>query len=139
MRKRGDGSIFQRPNGTYKGYIWIKDNHIKRRKYISGKTYSDVQRRLAKFKHQNNQLLYRSNLTLGEQMKKWLLTYKRYSVSSRTFEANLGDFNRRINPSIGHLKSGEITTAIIQQEIINKMFKDEVNHLTKKKIYSKIP
>lgn len=135
-RANNDGSIFQRKDGRWAGYIkiGINDDGYPIRKTIYGKTQTEVAKKLSeisgRIKSNSYELVESKNFE--ELMFEWLMTFKKTAVTPRTFEGIIRNFQLHIAPSIGKMKVYEIDTYAIQR-IINKMVEENYSNDTIKK------
>ncbi len=99
-RGTGEGSVYRRGDGRVVGeYV---DANGKRR-YISGKTKSGVQKRLREILADRDRgIAYDSeNLTVGDFLDRWLDTVKG-SVRLRTWQCSEEMVRLHLKPTIGH-------------------------------------
>ena len=136
-RSNGDGSVFQRKDGLWCGYVTLGfDDHGKQKKqYVYGKTKSEVTAKLSNISGQVKSLAYKDikDKTVGELMMDWLMTFKKSSVTSRTFEGNIRNYKLHIEPLIGKLKIDELDVISVQKTI-NTLLDSGYNISTAKKI-----
>lgn len=101
-RANNEGSIYQRKDGLWAGMATIgydDDGKIKR-KVVYGKSKLDVANKLTELTKRisNNNYDLIENSTLGVLMKEWLLVFKKNTVSARTFEGNIRNYELHIAP-----------------------------------------
>lgn len=72
------------------------------------------------------------NETFRTLMQEWLMTFKRPSVSPRTFERCLSNARNTLYPVFGDMKIDEITAPMLQR-LFNKMISDGYALATVKK------
>ena len=135
-RANGEGSIFQRKDGRWTGYVTLgyKKDGSPIRKFAYGKSKSEVIKKLSEInnKIRNNTYELIENNNLEELMLDWLLTFKKCAVTPRTFEGCIRNFNLHIKPIIGKMKVDEIDNYSIQR-VINKMVQENYSNNTIKK------
>ena len=94
----------------------------KKRKTVYGKNKEEVANKLSKLKLESKPPKKVESLkskTLGPAMKDWLLLFKKASVSPRTFETNMINFNNQILPNIGTVRISDVKLNTIQQLMSN--------------------
>lgn len=135
-RKNGEGSIYQDKNGRWTGAIRIEqDDGTRIRKKVYGKSEADVSKKLVELTGRMN-LLKNSNLankTFGQLFKDWLLIFKQSSVTPRTFESCIRNYNLHIKPYLENMKIEDVTTPVVQQ-VINEALAKGLSTVTAKKI-----
>ena len=134
-RKNGEGSIYQEKNGLWVGSIWIEQpDGSKKRKKVTAHSQMEVSKKLVELTGRMNALkdtMY-SGKTFGELMQDWMLIFKKASVTPRTFEGNMRNFNLHIKPYLGNMKIEDVTKPVIQQVINELMAKGLANNTVKK-------
>ena len=118
-RANNEGSIFQRSDGRWGGALTMgyDENGKIIRKTIYGKTQAEVAKKLSEIsgrvKSNSYELVENSNLE--KLMFEYLMTFKKSTVSPRTFEGNIRNFKLHIVPHIGKMKVYEIDNYAIQK------------------------
>ncbi len=118
-RANNEGSIFQRNDGRWGGALTIgyDENGKIIRKTIYGKTQAEVAKKLSEIsgrvKSNSYELVENSNLE--KLMFEYLMTFKKSTVSPRTFEGNIRNFKLHIVPHIGKMNVYEIDNYAIQK------------------------
>lgn len=134
-RKNGEGSIYQEKNGLWIGSIWIEQpDGSKKRKKVSGHSQMEVSKKLVELTGRMNAMkdtMY-SGKTFGELMMDWLLIFKKSSVTPRTFEGNLINYNLHIKPYLENMRIEDVTKPVIQQ-VINEILAKGLSTVTAKK------
>ena len=127
-RPRGQGSIYQRKDGRWCGYVTITQNGgTKTRKVVYGKSQMEIAKKLSELSgriYSNSYDLIEQN-TFGTLMFNWLMVFKKSSVAPRTFYGLMKNFKLHIKPRIGNMKLYEIDTYVVQKlinELIDKNF-----------------
>lgn len=110
-RGRGEGSIQQRPDGTWRATIslGIGPDGKRRRKDIYGKTKQDVQKRLRNAQTANDagKLPTPNKTTVAEYLKFWIENVSRAIESTKgRYQA---DITKHINPVIGKTRLQQLT------------------------------
>jgi len=89
-RANGEGSIYQRSDGRWAGYVNIgfDEKGNPKRKTVYGKSQTEVAKKLSEIsgRIKSNSYELIENKTFGELMSEWLLVFKKSAVSPRTFE-----------------------------------------------------
>jgi len=110
-RGRGEGSIQQRPDGTWRATIslGISPDGKRRRKDIYGKTKAEVQKKLRQAHNANDsgQLPSTIKTTVAEYLKFWIENISRAGVSTK--DRYQQDIRTKINPLIGKVKLQQLT------------------------------
>ena len=136
-RANNEGSIFQRKDGRWAGYVSMGFDEEGKpiRKIIYGKNQTEIAKKLSEIsgRLQSNSYEILEKKTFGELMKEWLLVFKKSAVSPRTFEGNIRNFKLHIEPMLGKMKVYEIDTTAIQK-VVNAMIDEEYNNNTIKKV-----
>ncbi|MBQ8425513.1 MAG: site-specific integrase [Clostridia bacterium] len=134
-RDKGTGTIYQRGPSSWTGYVRYKKDGKNLRKYVSGKSYAEVAKKLSEITGKIQSGCYETicEHTFGELMFEWLMVFKKSSVSPRTFENIIRNFKLHIAPKIGNMKLEEIDSYVVQK-IINDMQDREYDNDTIKKI-----
>ncbi len=137
-RANGEGSIFQRKDGLWCGYITtgFEDNGEQKKKYVYGKSKADVSAKLTEISGRIKNTAYQEieNKRLCELMSEWLLVFKKSSVTSRTFEGIFRNYKLHIEPIVGNMKVYEVDTFVVQKVLNNLIDQDySVNTIKKNK------
>lgn len=110
-RGHGEGTIDQRPDGTWRARIslGIGADGKRRRKDIYGKTKAEVQKKLRKAHNANDagQLPTATKTTVAEYLKFWIENVSRAAVSTK--DRYQQDIRTKINPLIGKVKLQQLT------------------------------
>lgn len=134
--KNGEGSIFQRKDGLWCGYITtgFEENGGQKKKYVYGKSKADVSVKLTEISGKIKNTAYQEieNKRLCELMSEWLLVFKKSSVTSRTFEGIFRNYKLHIEPIVGNMKIYELDTMTIQK-VVNRMLEKWIFCCSRKK------
>ena len=118
-RANNEGSIFQRSDGRWGGALTMgyDENGKIIRKTIYGKTQAEVAKKLSEIsgRVKSNSYELVENNDLEKLMFEYLMTFKKSTVSPRTFEGNIRNFKLHIVPHIGKMKVYEIDNYTIQK------------------------
>src|SRR5918995_1339210 len=111
-RVKGEGSVYERGDGRVVGEY--EDANGKRR-YISGKTKAEVQRKLRKLLADRDEgIAYDSeNLTVSDYLDRWLEAVKG-SVRDRTWERYEQVVRLHLKPTIGNVKLDRLNALQVQ-------------------------
>ena len=135
-RANNEGSIFQRKDGRWAGYVSIgfDNNGEPIRKLVYGKSQTEVAKKLSEIsgRVKSNSYELIENHNLNELMFDWLMTFKKSAVTPRTFEGIIRNFKLHIAPVIGNMKVYEVDTYAIQR-VVNRMIETEHANITIKK------
>lgn len=135
-RGNNEGCISKRKDGNWVGVVTLgTDENGKRiRKSVYGKTKSEVTMKMLAVKADNPTIGCSAikNETFRTLMQEWLMTFKRPSVSPRTFERCLSTARNTLYPVFGEMKIDEITAPMLQR-LFNKMISDGYALATVKK------
>ncbi len=111
-RGNGEGSVYRRGDGRVVGE-WVDANG--KRRYISGKTKTGVQRRLREvLADRDKGIAYDSeNLTVGDYLDRWLDAVKG-SVRGRTWQRSEEVVRLHLKPTIGHHRLEKLNAMQVQ-------------------------
>lgn len=132
-RKNGEGTIYQRPDGLWRGELTIgyDDNGKRIKKVFHSKELDKLQKKLndEKYKLDRNIIVQPSDYTVSEWVLFWLENYKMNTLKSKTYDNYEYALNKHINGSIGNFKLNKVRTETIQQ-LYNKMHKKNLSSST---------
>lgn len=140
-RGHGEGSIFQRNDGRWVAKIQIGVDENGNPKI---KSFYDKQRKGVVAKLNNYKLTHAqgfdslSNVTLRDYITSWLTTVKINDLKPLSYDRLESTINNYIIDNIGHYKINDLTGAIIQDELINAMYNQNLSHSSIKKAYNAI-
>jgi integrase len=116
-RERGDGAVYQRPDGTWcavldLGYVDGK----RRRKWLYGKTRKEVVEKLREAQRQQGQGvdLSAEQTTVAEFLQHWLTNVVAQRNKERTQESYGETVRRHISPAIGHHRLDKLRPEHVQ-------------------------
>lgn len=118
-RSNGDGSTYQREDGTWRGQLTIsynEDGSLKRKSF-NGKTQREVSDKMKEYKtlHNLDMLPSDDKLTLSEWFHTWLFTYRKNDLKPASFERYEGIYRNYINNNtIGNIKLKDLRTTPLQ-------------------------
>ncbi len=135
-RANGEGSIYQRADGRWAGYVSLGYNEkgYQQRKVVYGRSQAEVAKKLSEIsgRIQSNSYELVEEKTFGELMLDWLLVFKKSAVTPRTFEGIIRNFRLHIEPQIGNMKLYDIDTMVVQKVINQLIEQDYSNNVVKK-------
>lgn len=136
-RDNNEGSIFQRKSdGLWVGCITIgyDEKGRQKKKVVYGKNRTEAALKLAQItgRMQNQNFEVLDKKTFGELMFEWLMVFKKSSVTPRSFEGIIRNYQLHIAPIIGNMKLYEIDTFVVQKVINVMIDKDYSNNTIKK-------
>jgi integrase len=115
-RGRGEGSVFEQPNGTWRGKVTTGyDEQGKQRfKWVSGKTQAEALAKLAEIKQRLANGTYSdTKLTLKTYLERWL-EEKEHTLKPSTLEQYSSCIHRSIVPHVGKVKLDKLTPMQVQ-------------------------
>ncbi len=137
-RAKGTGSVYKNPDGTWtaqcvkggceKGYFKYKR--------FSGKTKAEVMRKM-----ENYLMLVKSGAQcledyyLDDYLCSWMEHIKKPDLKPTSYDRAMLTIRNHINPYIGHYRVTQLTPAIIQLELIDKLQKKGLSYSSVKKAY----
>ncbi len=119
-------SVFKNSRGTYtaQATIGYDENGKAIRKSFTADTKVDAISKLLPYIKGTEKVVTTSNvLPLRKHMLYWLMTYYRYTVSSRTFAKKISDVKRHIFSAIGDYAPKDITTDMLQTLLVQFLSK----------------
>lgn len=135
--KDGEGSVYQLKNGRWTGKLYLgkKPDGKPNRKTFSGKTETEVRRKIKAFNKEKDKYLAENvaSISFEEYINKWLYEYKRNELADSSFDRLEYTIKGDIIPHLGYLQLGNVTPDDIQEEI-NNMYEDGKSHSTIKKM-----
>ena len=132
-RKNGEGTIYQRPDGLWRGELTIGyDASGKRiKKVFHSKELEKLQKKLndERYKLDRNIITHNSDYTVTAWVQFWLENYKSNILKSKTYDNYEYALNGHIKDSIGGIRLNKIKTDSIQQ-LYNQMHKRNLSTST---------
>jgi len=131
-RGRGEGTVFERANGTWAGEVTVgyDENGKQKRKTVYGKTQAEVLAKVAEIKQQLATGTFSdTKLTVKEYLETWLKEKER-QVKARTAHDYRYNLEKYITPRIGRVKLDKLTPLQIQRllsEIADAVSPDRAN------------
>ena len=119
-RDKGNGSIRQRPNGSWEGRYSYKDNNGKRiTKSVYAASQTEAKRKLKELIQRIDSLVVEQGImptdaALGAWLDTWMRDYKRGSVSLATYSSYYQNINLHIRPALGNIELQRIRPQHIQ-------------------------
>ncbi|MEG1204983.1 MAG: tyrosine-type recombinase/integrase [Angelakisella sp.] len=135
-RPKGEGSIYQLPNETWRGKIPASETNDGKIKYFTGKTQIEVSRKMKEYKNELAQAtLLPDKIYFDTAIKYWLYNIKIHELKPSSMDRLESTINTHILPIVGSLLLQKVTPEIIEQKILNAITKDGKSHSTVKKVY----
>jgi len=136
-RDKGDGSIFQRKDGTWQAKIKLPN--MSKPKYIYGKTESEVKKKLKAFKYDaiKNDFNEIKKITVKNYMNNWLYNVKINELKPKSLDIKENILQNQIYPYIGDIQIGSLKNTDIQQ-LINTLVAKEYSYSTIRKAYDNL-
>jgi integrase len=115
MPAKGD-RITKRKDGLFQGMYTAQTPDGPKRKYIYGRKYKDVERKLAEAMGDAAKGIYfdDENQSLAQYMERWLEDSARGDLGHRAYHNYKLQIRRHISPAFGRLKLSKLTAAHIQ-------------------------
>jgi integrase len=112
-RGNGEGTIYERPNGTYAATFTLEGG---KRKTIYAKTYKEAQEKLKKalYEQQQGTLVTTPQQTVTQFLTDWLENTQKQSVRPRTYERYEEIVRLHILPVLGRHKLQNLSPQHVQ-------------------------
>jgi integrase len=122
MPATGD-RITKRKDGLFQGMYTAQTPDGPKRKYIYGRKYKDVERKLAGAMGDVAKGIYfdDENMTVAQYMTRWLEDSARGDLGHRAYHNYKLQISRHISPALGGLKLSKLTAAHIQSLYAQKL------------------
>ena len=119
-RRNGDGTIYERKNGTYAATFTIEGG---KRKTIYAKTYKEAQEKLKKalYEQQQGTLITAPQQTVTQFLRDWLESTQVQSVRPRTYERYEEIVRLHIIPALGKHQLQKLTAQQVQTFYAKKL------------------
>lgn len=119
-RGNGEGSIYKQRDGLWAACVTVEGN---KRKYFYGKTRKEVQEKLAKALHEQQQgtLVETSKQSVEQYLTSWLENTQRHSVRPRTYERYEEVVRLHIVPVLGKHQLQKLTVQHVQAFYAKKL------------------
>jgi integrase len=113
VRARGEGSIYQRRDGRYAGYVWITTlSGERRRKYVYGATRAEIHARWIDLHHTAaRHCLATRSPRLADYLTQWLREVIAPFTKPKTTETYTATVARYITPYLGDKRLDALTVA----------------------------
>lgn len=131
-RRKGQGSIFQRPNGTYTGRITMGGGNTYS---YTGTSKKEVEKKLEEFRISTlKEEVVPQRITVNAYIEQWLQHVKMPSLKASAFDRLERTYENYIRKSpVGRSQMGNLTSLDIQKLITEKSL--DYSYSTVKKIY----
>lgn len=135
-RENGTGTIYQRENGSWVGKIYIgyKEDGKPKFKYFSGKSESEVKKKIREYNKSGSKIEVRK-ISVGTYLYDWLKTYKRGTVKESSYDALEKTIRNQIVPELGMIQLQQLTSRDIQTFLTKLKEEKHYSHSTIKKSY----
>ncbi|MFZ2539786.1 MAG: site-specific integrase, partial [Oscillospiraceae bacterium] len=121
MAKRkanGEGTVYQRPNGTWTAQVSYIDPGTgkRKRKTVSGKTKQEVLKKKRELENlkDNNRLVDTGKITVGQWLDRWLEVYKKPALKPSTWFSYKQLTELHIKPALGERQLDRLQANEIQ-------------------------
>lgn len=132
-RKNGEGTIYQRPDGLWRGELTIgyDENGKRLKKVFHSKDIEKLQKKIndERYKLDRNIITQHSDYTIAEWVQFWLENYKANVLKSKTYDSYEYMLNSHIRKGIGDIRLDKIRTDSVQR-LYNKMHKQGLSTST---------
>lgn len=124
-RSNGEGTIYKNSDGIWTAVVTIGRNEETGkiiRKYVYGKTKTEVQNKKAALLEKEQQFTYidADKTSISQWLDTWLYTHARTRVRQNTLEGYQFIVRNHLKPNLGSLKLGKLQSTQIQA-MINKI------------------
>ena len=136
-RDKGDGSIYQRKDGSW--CAQYTPEGTSKSKYLYGKTENEVKKKLRAFKKETIKNGYAEiqKITVKEYMDNWLNNVKSNELKPKSFDAVECTLVNQVYKHIGDIQIGGLVSNDVQT-MINTLRDDGYTYSTIKKAYNAI-
>jgi integrase len=125
-RGNNEGSIYKRSDGRWVatvsvGYDFATGKPI--RKYLYGKTRKEIKDKMLKAltETKDNNIVIPEKITLGEWLNRWMVSYKKNTLKSSTYESYEMFIKNHINPIIGNIPLTKLQAIVLQKFYNDKL------------------
>lgn len=135
-RDNGTGTIYRRDNGTWVGKIYIGRDHTGKEKfkYLSGKTESDVKRKIREY-NKSATPTDTSRVSVENYIYNWLNTYKKNTIKDTSYDTLEKTVRNYIVPGLGSFHFSQLTSDDIQK-FLQKLKEEGYSYSIVKKAYN---
>lgn len=123
-RGNGEGTIYQRKNGTWAGLLTIgrDENGKLKRLSFSGRTRKEVAEKLAKAKAELQQgtFVEPNKLTLGDWLDVWLKEYKKPTLRPEVFDTYEMIIRVHLKPALG-----SVLVQALRPEMVQRLYNEK--------------
>lgn len=123
-RAHGEGSIYQRKDGTWAGVTRYEDPETgeKKKHFVYGKTRKEVVSKKKAFEDELKKgvLPKAGKITVSQWLDDWMETYKKNSVRQNTYEGYQRIIEAHLKPSIGSILLKELRPQQVQKMLNQK-------------------
>lgn len=134
LRAKGTGSIYKNEKGYWTGQliIGITPNGQNKYKRFMGKTQAIVVEKMKAYELANPIKVTEivEDAALDEYMKYYLTSIKKNSIKPSSYDRDYKTYENQIKPRIGHYLVKDLTSDIIQSELISDLVISGYSHST---------
>lgn len=124
-RARGTGGLYKNERGYWVGQIIVGTTPEGKPKYkrFMNKSQATVIEKMKAYELQSptKAAIVAEDYTLEEYMKYYLTSVKKNSIKPASYDRDFKTFNNQVKPRIGHYNIKDITSDIIQNELIGNL------------------
>jgi integrase len=124
-RAHGEGSIYQRKDGTWAGVVRYEDPETgeKKKHFVYGKTRKEAANKKKDFedKLEKGIVPKTEKITVGKWLDDWLEIYARVRVRQNTFEGYQRIVNGHLKPDLGKIKINDLKPRHVQKMLNEKL------------------
>lgn len=134
IRAKGTGSIYKNEKGYWTGQIIIGSTPDGRTKYkrFMGKTQAVVVGKMKQYElmkpTKTTEIV--EDITLEDYMKYYLTTVKKNAIKPASYDRDYKTYEHQIKPRIGHYNIVDVTSDIVQSELISDLVSSGYSYST---------
>ena len=133
-REKGQGSIYQRPNGKYVGTIrYTLPNGVQKSKSFTGKTEAEVRKKIREY-NRNQDTKEVSHTSLGSYVENWLYKVKYGTIKNSSFDKLEATAKNHVLPELGMIRLDQLKEEDVMR-LLKKKKRDGLSYSTVKKIH----
>ena len=136
-RMNGEGTIYQRKDGRWCASITTGVNGESIRKDFYGKTQGEAKKKMDQFLRdvEDGQYTEGAESRLSEYISKWLKDFKYGGLKSSSYDRLECTIKNHVIPKLGKYKLKQLSSVVIQTQLINKMFEAGLSRSSIKKAH----
>lgn len=133
---RGEGSVYECSNGYWRAVLPPTKESGGKPKYFSAKSEKEIMRKVNEYKGNMPYMSYpKFGYKFKDYISNWLFYNKVKKIKPTSFDRIQSSINNHIIPSIGEINIYNISSDLIQNRVIDKMFYDGLSYSSIKKVY----